>query len=83
MLAEGRRNQEIAEALTLSHRTVEKHLANIFAKMGVNSRTEAVVQAVEEGLVGPLARSSDAGDGVPMERRRVAVPGATGGGDTA
>jgi DNA-binding NarL/FixJ family response regulator len=50
-VADGRRNQEIAEALTLSHRTIERHLENIFAKMGVDSRTEAVVKAVRGGLL--------------------------------
>lgn len=61
LLAEGRRNQEIAEALTLSRGTVNRHLENIYMKMEVNNRTEAVVQAVKEGLVGPLARASSAG----------------------
>jgi DNA-binding NarL/FixJ family response regulator len=60
LVAEGRRNQEIAEDLGLSHRTVERHLENIFGKIGVSGRTEAVVQAVQEGLVGPLRSSSSA-----------------------
>jgi DNA-binding CsgD family transcriptional regulator len=55
LVAEGRRNQEIAETLTLSPRTVERHLENIFGKMGVDGRTEAVVEAMQEGLLGPLA----------------------------
>jgi DNA-binding CsgD family transcriptional regulator len=53
LLSEGRRNQEIADALTLSRRTVERHLENIFAKMAVKSRAEAIVAAVEEGLIVP------------------------------
>lgn len=57
LVAQGSRNSEIAEALTLSHRTVERHLENSFAKMGVSNRAQAVVQAAQEGLVGPLAQS--------------------------
>jgi DNA-binding NarL/FixJ family response regulator len=63
LVAEGRRNHEIAEDLGLSHRTVERHLENIFDKIGVGTRTEAVVQAVQEGLVGPLREAPNAGDG--------------------
>jgi NarL family two-component system response regulator LiaR len=52
LVAEGRRNQEIADVLTLSHRTVERHLENIYAKMAVDTRTEAVVMAAQNGLLG-------------------------------
>lgn len=62
LVAEGRRNQEIAETLTLSSRTVERHLENIFGKMRVSSRTEAVMQAVREGFVG---RSSEVQNSLP------------------
>ena len=58
LVAEGRRNTEVAEALCISHRTVERHLENITAKMGVAGRVEAVVRAVQEGLVGPLVAGS-------------------------
>lgn len=60
LVAEGRRNQEIAEDLGLSHRTIERHLENIFGKIDVSGRTEAVVLAVREGLIGPLSNSSGA-----------------------
>jgi DNA-binding CsgD family transcriptional regulator len=53
LLSRGLRNQEIADALTLSRRTVERHLENIFAKMDVKSRAEAIVSAVAEGIVAP------------------------------
>jgi DNA-binding CsgD family transcriptional regulator len=59
LVAEGRRNQEIAEALTVSYRTVTRHLENILAKTDAASRTEAVMRAVQEGLVGPLTPSKD------------------------
>jgi DNA-binding CsgD family transcriptional regulator len=41
-LAEGRSNAEIAERLTIAPTTVRKHLENIYAKLGVNTRTAAV-----------------------------------------
>jgi len=58
LVAEGRRNTEIAEALCISSRTVERHLENIMAKMRVGGRVEAAVRAVQEGLVGPLVAGS-------------------------
>jgi DNA-binding CsgD family transcriptional regulator len=51
LVAEGRRNIEVAEALGLSARTVERHLENIMGKMGVAGRIEAVVAALREGLI--------------------------------
>ena len=58
MVAEGLRNQEIATALTLSRGTVNRHLENIFVKMGVDNRTEAVVKVVQERLLEPRAGGS-------------------------
>jgi ATP/maltotriose-dependent transcriptional regulator MalT len=54
LVARGQRNPEIAEALSISGRTVERHLENIFAKMGVRNRTEAVVEAARVGLLSEL-----------------------------
>jgi DNA-binding NarL/FixJ family response regulator len=45
MLCEGRGNNDMARALRLSRRTIELHLTNIFEKLGVASRTEAIVHA--------------------------------------
>ena len=44
-------NKEIARRLGLSIRTVHSHLANIFAKLQVGSRTEAVLLALREGII--------------------------------
>lgn len=47
----GLSNQEIADELSLSLRTVQAHLGHIFNKLQVSSRTEAVVHALKEGWV--------------------------------
>ncbi|MCA9901849.1 MAG: response regulator transcription factor [Anaerolineales bacterium] len=49
-LAQGMTNKEIAQTLFLSVRTVEAHLHNIYGKLNVASRTEAVLWAVQHGL---------------------------------
>ena len=49
LLAQGFTNKDIAQTLILSVRTVEAHLRAIFAKLGVSSRTEAALWAVQHG----------------------------------
>lgn len=49
LAARGMSNKDIAQQLVLSIRTVQGHLQNIFDKMQVGSRTEAVVQALRMG----------------------------------
>jgi class 3 adenylate cyclase len=49
-IAAGRSNQEIADALVLSVRTVERHAANIYAKIGAQGRVEAAAYALGHGL---------------------------------
>ena len=51
MAARGLPNKEIAARMNLSNRTVHSHLANIFMKMQVGSRTEAVLQALRQGMI--------------------------------
>ena len=49
LLAAGYTDREIGEALYISHRTVNAHVAHIFAKLDVHSRAEAAVEAVRRG----------------------------------
>lgn len=51
LAARGMGNKEIAIKLSLSVPTIKAHLVNIFNKMGVGSRTEAVLQALKKGWV--------------------------------
>ncbi len=59
LLAEGRSNQEIAAALVLSVRTVENHLARLYAKIGARGRVEATTFAYRHGLVAPTDAGSN------------------------
>lgn len=49
LVAKGMSSREIGKSLTISVRTVQTYLDNIFTKLGVHSRTEAVVYALKEG----------------------------------
>lgn len=51
LLSEGRSDREIAESLFIGVRTVQTHIANLYAKLGVNARAEAAALAVRRGLV--------------------------------
>ncbi len=63
LLARGRSNKQIANELGLGLRTVEGHVSNVLAKLGVQSRTEAVAYALGRRLVIPEEHDSthDAG----------------------
>ena len=50
-MAAGHTNLEIAAALTLAVGTVKKHSNNIFLKLGVRNRVQAVGRAREQGLL--------------------------------
>jgi DNA-binding CsgD family transcriptional regulator len=51
LIADGLRNAAIAERLSLSPKTVDHHVSSILSKLGVNTRTAAVREAVQMGLV--------------------------------
>ena len=53
LLAKGLTNKDIAQSLILSVRTVEAHLRSIYGKLGVASRTEAALWAVNHGYGSP------------------------------
>ena len=52
LIAEGKSNPEIAEALFISRHTVVRHVTNIFSKIDCSSRAEAATFAVANGLAG-------------------------------
>jgi DNA-binding CsgD family transcriptional regulator len=52
LLAEGMTNMQLAEALFISERTANRHVSNIFTKLGVHNRTQAARVAVAAGLAG-------------------------------
>jgi NarL family two-component system response regulator LiaR len=50
-LALGLSNKEIADALSISDETVKTHVGNVFSKLRVENRAQAIVQALKRGLV--------------------------------
>ncbi len=52
-IAEGMTNREIAEALVISIKTVERHRENIMAKLDMHNRVELVKYAIRRGLIQP------------------------------
>jgi DNA-binding NarL/FixJ family response regulator len=53
LVAEGYTNKQIAEALVISEKTVERHRANILDKLGMRDRVELTRYAIRQGLIEP------------------------------
>jgi len=51
LIATGATNREVADALVISEGTVKNHLSNIFSRLGLRDRTQAVMYARERGLL--------------------------------
>jgi DNA-binding NarL/FixJ family response regulator len=51
LVAQGKSNRDIADALVISERTARTHVSNVLGKLGLASRTQAALWAVREGLV--------------------------------
>ena len=50
LLAQGKNNQEIADRLVITNKTVRNHLSNIFSKLHVADRVQAIIRAREAGM---------------------------------
>jgi DNA-binding CsgD family transcriptional regulator len=61
-VAQGWRTAKIAQQLFISPRTVETHLAHIFEKLGVSTRTEAAIYAVQANLTLGVEMSTNPDD---------------------
>jgi DNA-binding NarL/FixJ family response regulator len=61
LLAQGQSNKEIARALHLVEDTVKDHVRHILAKLGVQSRTQAVLAAMRLGMVSPPSSAKEEG----------------------
>ncbi len=53
LIAEGWTSREIADALVLSEKTIERHRSNILEKLGMRDRVELTRYAIRRGLVQP------------------------------
>jgi len=68
LIARGLSNQQIVDRLVISPKTVRNHVSNIFAKLQVRDRAEAIVRAREAGMGGERAREAGMGGGGARER---------------
>jgi DNA-binding NarL/FixJ family response regulator len=51
LVAEGKANKVIAWEMSVSEETVKAHLRNVYSKLGVNDRTQAVTTALKRGII--------------------------------
>lgn len=59
LAAQGATNKQIAKTLFLSEQTIKNYLSNIFQKLHVNNRSEAVASAIREGLISATRSLND------------------------
>ena len=67
LVATGATNQQIAITLEISVNTVKAHLRNVFAKAGVESRTEATLYAIRSGIISVRTQAQDDADALGLE----------------
>jgi non-specific serine/threonine protein kinase len=68
LIAQGRSNREIADALVIAERTAEAHVSHVLTKLGLRSRAQVAVWAVERGMLagrGSLSSAAPGGPGPP------------------
>jgi len=70
LLGQGKSNKEIAQELFISVNTVKVHLNNVFKKLGVSSRTEATLHAIEHKLINsPILEPENENINTPIVER--------------
>jgi DNA-binding NarL/FixJ family response regulator len=61
LMASGLANKQVARQLGLSEKTVRNHVANIYEKLGIHDRSQALLYAVRKGLIDPTQTQADPG----------------------
>jgi non-specific serine/threonine protein kinase len=65
LIAQGRSNREIADALVIAERTAEAHVSHVLTKLGLRSRAQVAVWAVERGMLAGRGSLNSAAPGAP------------------